>query len=62
MVIQNIKQLNLTVIAVAHRLLTAKLSDQVVVLDKGFIKELGHPDELLQQDDSLFKKLVEDED
>ena len=62
MVIQNIKQLNLTVIAVAHRLLTAKLSDQVVVLDKGFVKELGHPDELLQQDDSLFKKLVEDEE
>ena len=62
MVIQNIKQLNLTVIAVAHRLLTAKLSDQVVVLEKGFIKELGHPDELLKQDDSLFKKLVEDED
>ena len=62
MVIQNIKQLNLTVIAVAHRLLTAKLSDQVIVLDKGVIKESGHPDELLQQDDSLFKKLVEDED
>ena len=49
-------------IAVAHRLLTAKLSDQVIVLDKGAIKESGHPDELLQQDDSLFKKLVEDED
>ena len=62
MVIQNIKKLNLTVIAVAHRLLTAKLSDQVVVLDKGEIKELGHPDELLHQDKSLFKKLVEDED
>ena len=54
-VTQNIKQLNLTVIAVAHRLLTAKLLDQVVVLDKGFVKELGHPDELLQQDDSLLK-------
>ena len=62
MVIQNIKQLNLTVIAVAHRLLTAKLSDQVIVLDKGAIRESGHPDELLQQDDSLFKKLVEEED
>ena len=58
MVIQNIKQLDLTVIAVAHRLLTAKLSDPVIVLDKGAIKESGHPDELLQQDDSLFKKLV----
>ena len=62
MVIQNIKKLNLTVIAVAHRLLTAKLSDQVVVLDNGYIKESGHPNELLKVDNSLFKQLIDQED
>ncbi len=61
-VIQNIKRLNITIIAVAHRLLTAKLSDQVLVLDQGMVKECGDPNALLKQNDSLFKRLVEEED
>ena len=60
--IQNIKRLNITIIAVAHRLLTAKLSDQVLVLDQGMVKECGNPNALLKQKDSLFKRLVEEED
>ena len=47
---------------VAHRLLTAKLSDKVIVLDQGVIKEFGHPDELLIREDSFFNQLVKEED
>lgn len=62
LVIKNIKRLNITVVAVAHRLLTAKLSDKVIVLDQGVIKEFGHPDELLSREDSFFNQLVREED
>ncbi|WP_114992287.1 peptidase domain-containing ABC transporter [Synechococcus sp. UW179A] len=60
-VITNIKSLNKTIISVAHRLLIAKLSDQVIVLDGGEIKELGHPSTLMSKEQSLFKSLVEAE-
>ena len=60
-VITNIKLLDKTIISVAHRLLIAKLSDQVIVLDEGEIKESGHPSTLISSDHSLFKSLVEAE-
>jgi ABC-type bacteriocin/lantibiotic exporter with double-glycine peptidase domain len=60
-VIDNIKSLNKTIISVAHRLLIAKLSDQVIVLEEGKIKELGNPSVLMSDDHSLFKSLVDAE-
>ena len=57
-VIMNIKGLGKTVISVAHRLLTAKLSNKVVVLEDGLIKEIGDPIELMNKSDSLFTSLV----
>ena len=61
-VIMNIKGLGKTVISVAHRLLTAKLSNKVVVLEDGLIKEIGDPIELMNKSDSLFTSLVNAEE
>ncbi len=60
-IIYNIKSLNKTIISVSHRLLTAKLSDQVIVLEDGELKELGNPSALVSLKNSLFKDLVEAE-
>ena len=49
----------LTVVIIAHRLSTVKRADQIYVLDKGKIIEKGSYEELLCQDKSLFKEMVE---
>ncbi|KZR86014.1 Lactococcin-G-processing and transport ATP-binding protein LagD [Synechococcus sp. MIT S9509] len=61
-VITNIKALDKTIVSVAHRLLIAKLSDQVIVLDEGEIIESGRPTDLMSKDHSLFKSLVDAEE
>uniref|UniRef100_A0AC34QXF1 Uncharacterized protein n=2 Tax=Panagrolaimus sp. JU765 TaxID=591449 RepID=A0AC34QXF1_9BILA len=48
-----------TVIIIAHRLSTIKHADQIVVLDKGCVAELGNFDELMGIQDGIFRKLVE---
>lgn len=45
-----------TVIAVAHRLSTLREMDRIVVMEDGKIVEEGAPKELLQKEESLFKK------
>lgn len=45
-----------TVIMVAHRLHTTKAADQIAVMDKGRIVQLGRHDELLAVDD-LYRRL-----
>jgi len=46
-----------TVIAVAHRLSTLKKMDRIVVIDNGKIIEDGNPNELLKNQNGLFKNL-----
>uniref|UniRef100_A0A7E4VUD8 ABC transporter domain-containing protein n=1 Tax=Panagrellus redivivus TaxID=6233 RepID=A0A7E4VUD8_PANRE len=50
---------NKTVVIIAHRLSTIKHADQIVVLDKGCVAELGNYDELMSIPDGVFHKLVE---
>jgi ABC-type multidrug transport system fused ATPase/permease subunit len=47
-----------TSIVIAHRLSTVKDCDQVLVLDKGEVKEMGHPNQLLQDPHSLYGKML----
>ncbi|KUJ16558.1 multidrug resistance-associated protein [Mollisia scopiformis] len=46
-----------TVITVAHRLSSLSWCDRVVVLDKGRIVELGHPEELMKMKGGWWKQL-----
>lgn len=46
-----------TVIAIAHRLSTLKHMDRIIVLDKGVIVEEGPHNMLIQNKESLYKKL-----
>ncbi|MDG1841961.1 MAG: ATP-binding cassette domain-containing protein, partial [Crocinitomicaceae bacterium] len=46
-----------TSIVIAHRLSTIKSADKIIVLEKGEILEIGSHKELLQNDNSYYKKL-----
>lgn len=46
-----------TILTIAHRIETILSSDRVMVLDRGSILELDSPQRLLQNSDSLFRKL-----
>jgi len=50
---------NKTVLAIAHRLSTLKHMDRIIVLDKGAIIEQGTHDQLINNPESLYKKLWE---
>lgn len=51
------KTVKKTVIAIAHRLSTLKHLDRIIVLEGGKIIEEGKHDELLADNNSLYKKL-----
>ncbi|XP_010837988.1 PREDICTED: multidrug resistance-associated protein 4-like, partial [Bison bison bison] len=48
-----------TVLTIAHRLSTIIDSDRIMVLDSGKLEEYGEPCVLLQNRDSLFYKMVQ---
>lgn len=61
-VIQNaIKTLTVkrTSIVIAHRLVTIQHADQIMVMEKGNIMEMGNHNTLMQNPDSHYRKLVE---
>jgi len=51
-----------TVLTIAHRLHTIIDSDRIMVLEKGSVVELDAPHVLLQNQDSMFSKLVDTTD
>jgi ATP-binding cassette, subfamily C (CFTR/MRP), member 1 len=48
-----------TVIEIAHQLSMIMDFDKVVVMEAGVIAEVGDPRDLMRQEDSLFRRLVE---
>ncbi len=50
---------NRTTVVIAHRLSTIQKMDRIIVIDKGKIIEQGSHKELLENKDSLYKKLWE---
>ncbi|OGG44172.1 hypothetical protein A2841_03055 [Candidatus Kaiserbacteria bacterium RIFCSPHIGHO2_01_FULL_48_10] len=48
-----------TVIVIAHRLSTIRKMDRIIVMDKGSIREDGRHDELLKNEQSIYRKLWE---
>ena len=49
-----------TVLTIAHRLNTIMDSDRVAVFKQGKLEEIGHPDELLQNECSSFRSMALD--
>ncbi|KAI5790168.1 P-loop containing nucleoside triphosphate hydrolase protein [Geopyxis carbonaria] len=56
---ETIRQIDSTILCIAHRLNTVASYDKIVVLDHGEIKEVGHPLELLENPNSLFYGMCE---
>ncbi|MCX6117663.1 MAG: ABC transporter transmembrane domain-containing protein [Proteobacteria bacterium] len=47
-----------TTLIIAHRLSTVKIADRILVLDGGKIVEVGSHNELMANENSLYKKLI----
>jgi ATP-binding cassette subfamily B protein len=60
-VLRLIKSRNMTLITVAHRMLSAQLSDHVIVLDRGVIVQEGSP-KVLSSIDGYYRNLLLAED
>ncbi|SEG27923.1 NHLM bacteriocin system ABC transporter, ATP-binding protein [Actinacidiphila yanglinensis] len=58
-VTQSMRRLNASRIVIAHRLSTVMRADRVLVLDAGRLVQSGSPDELLQDKDGMFYRLVQ---
>lgn len=58
---ETIRELQSTIITIAHRLQTIVDYDQVLVLDKGRVVEYGHPHELLKKtgEEAVFRGMCE---
>ena len=50
---------NRTVIVIAHRLSTIRNADQILVIDKGNVIQMGQHDKLIKEENGIYKKLYE---
>lgn len=50
---------NKTVLVIAHRMRTIANADKIIVLKEGELIEQGHPKELIENENSLYKQMVE---
>jgi NHLM bacteriocin system ABC transporter peptidase/ATP-binding protein len=57
-IIENLHKRNCTTITIAHRLSTIRNSDEIIVLEKGNVIQRGTHDELMQEKDKLYFRLV----
>lgn len=51
-----------TTIVIAHRLNTIRNADQIIVMDKGQIEEIGNHDELMKKQDHYYEMIKQQED
>jgi ABC-type multidrug transport system fused ATPase/permease subunit len=56
MALENLMK-NRTTFVIAHRLSTIRNADQIVVLDKGFVRESGSHESLMSLEDGMYKNL-----
>jgi ABC-type multidrug transport system fused ATPase/permease subunit len=56
MALENLMK-NRTTFVIAHRLSTIRNADQIVVLDKGFVRESGSHEALMNLEDGMYKNL-----
>ena len=47
-----------TVLVIAHRLSTVQSADQIVVLSEGRVAEIGTHEELMREDNGLYKSMM----
>ncbi|KAF2844369.1 ATP-dependent bile acid permease-like protein [Plenodomus tracheiphilus IPT5] len=59
---ETIRLIKNTTITIAHRLQTIIDYDKVLVLDKGEVKEYGHPFELVQKEGGIFRGMCQTTD
>ena len=48
-----------TSFVIAHRLSTIRNADQIVVIDKGRVQEMGSHAELVAKTDGVYKRMIE---
>ncbi len=56
---ETVRELTSTIITIAHRLQTIADYDKVLVLDRGSLMEFGHPWELMQKEDGIFRSMCD---
>ena len=48
-----------TVLVIAHRMRTVEAADKIVVLDQGRVAEQGSPQELMKEENGIFRHMTQ---
>ena len=48
-----------TVLVIAHRMRTVEAADKIIVLDHGVVAEQGSPEQLLNKEDGIFRRMTQ---